>query len=92
MSGWHPKTSKLGGLPNYTYKPRKPIPLGTIFQNGVECISGLLVFQDIVQNHEMQSCKSYFNKDSSLPGNPPITTHATKVLHQVEGVQIAEGG
>jgi hypothetical protein len=22
---------KLGGLPNYTYEPRKPIPLGTMF-------------------------------------------------------------
>jgi hypothetical protein len=41
------KKSKLGGLPNYTYEPRKPIPLGMMFQNGVESISGLLVFQDI---------------------------------------------
>jgi hypothetical protein len=29
MSGWRPKTSKLGGLPNITFEPRKPIPLGT---------------------------------------------------------------
>ncbi len=31
MSGWRPKTSKLGGLPNYTFEPRKQIPLGTMF-------------------------------------------------------------
>jgi hypothetical protein len=92
MSGWRPKTSKLGGLPNFTFEPRKPIPLGTMFRNGVECISGLLVFQDVVQNPEMQSCKSYFNEESSLPGNPPITAHAAEVLRQVEGAQIAEGG
>ncbi len=28
ISGWRPKTTKLGGLPNYTYEPRKPVPLG----------------------------------------------------------------
>jgi hypothetical protein len=49
MSGWRPKTSKLGGLPNYTYEPQKPVPLGRMFGNGVECISGILVFQDVVQ-------------------------------------------
>jgi len=27
MSGWCPKTSKLGGLLNYTFEPRKPVPL-----------------------------------------------------------------
>ncbi len=52
MSGWRPKTSKLGGLPNYTYEPRKPVPLGTMFHNGVECISGILVFQDVVDGKE----------------------------------------
>jgi hypothetical protein len=31
MSGWRPKTTNLGGLPNYTYEPRKPVPLGTMF-------------------------------------------------------------
>ena len=28
MSAWRPKTSKYGGLPNYTFEPRKPVPLG----------------------------------------------------------------
>jgi hypothetical protein len=44
MSGWSPKTSKLGGLQNYTYEPRKPVLLGSMFRNGVECMSGILVF------------------------------------------------
>jgi hypothetical protein len=57
MSGWRPKTSKLGGLPNYTYEPRKPVPLGTMFRNGAECMSGILVFQDVVQLSEVQSRK-----------------------------------
>ena len=36
VSGWQPKTSKLGGLPNYTFESRNPVPLGTMFINGVE--------------------------------------------------------
>jgi hypothetical protein len=59
MSGWKPKTSKLGGLPNYTYEPRKPVDLGTMFRNGVECTSGLIVFQDVVMNPEFQYTKKY---------------------------------
>ncbi len=55
MSGWCPKTNKVGGLPNFTFEPRKPVPLGTMFCNGVECITGLLVIQDVVQNSEQQS-------------------------------------
>jgi hypothetical protein len=54
MSGWQPQTTKFGGLPNYTYEPQKPVHLGTMFCNGVECISGVLVVQDVVQNPEMQ--------------------------------------
>ena len=50
MSG--PKTSKLGGLPNISFEPRKRVPLGTMFKNGVECISGILSVQGIVQGPE----------------------------------------
>jgi hypothetical protein len=92
MSGWRPKTSKLGGLPNISFEPRKPVPLGTMFRNGADCMSGVLVFQDVVQAPESQSKKKYFNESSHLPGNPPITAHAAEVLRQVEGAQIPKGG
>jgi hypothetical protein len=46
MSGWRPKTSKFGGLPNIIFEPHKPMPVGTMFWNGAECFSGVLVFQD----------------------------------------------
>jgi hypothetical protein len=84
MSGWRPKTSKLGGLPNYTYEPQKPVPLGLMFCNGVECIFGILVFQDVVQEPELQSQKDFHGEKASLPGNPPITTHTAKVLAKVD--------
>ncbi len=92
MSGWRPKTSKLGGLPNYTFEPRKPVPLGTMFRNSVECLSGVIVFQDVVQLSEVQSKKKYFNNESSLPNNSCITAHAAEVLRQVEGAQLPPGG
>ena len=57
MLGWWLKMSKLGGLPNYRYKVHKPVPLGTMFWNGAECISGVLVYQDVVQLSEAQSWK-----------------------------------
>jgi hypothetical protein len=83
MSGWRPKTSKLGGLPNITFEPRKPTPLVTMFRNGAECFSGVLVFQDAVQAPEVQSRKPFFNEASHLPGYSPITAHAAEVLRQV---------
>ena len=91
MSGWRPKTSKLGGLPNYTFEPRKPVPLGTMFRNGVECRSGCIVFQDIVQNPEHQHTKKYQDEPSSLPDGSTIKAHTAEVLRQVEGANVAKG-
>jgi hypothetical protein len=42
ISGWWPKTSKYGGLPNYTLEPHKPVPLGTMFKNGLDAKNGIL--------------------------------------------------
>jgi len=85
MSGWKPKTSKLGGLPNYTFEPRKPIPLGTMFRNGAEAVTGMLIFQDIVQTQEFQSRKDYHQEPSHMPDGLEIPTHTAEVLRQVEG-------
>ena len=43
MIGWCPKTSCLGGLPIYTYEPRKPVSLGTMLRNGACGMMGALV-------------------------------------------------
>ena len=66
ISEWCPKTSKLGGIPNLSYEPHKPAPLGTMFENGVGCISGVLAFQDIVQGPEKQQQKITLVKIHSL--------------------------
>ena len=52
MSGLCPKTSKLGGLPNCTHKPRKPVPLGQRLKNTAECNAGMIVNDVFVQNPE----------------------------------------
>jgi hypothetical protein len=92
MSGWRPKTSKFGGLPNYTFEPRKPVPLGTMFRNGVDCFTGCIVYQDVVQNPETQSRKKYYREVSSLPGGPLLTAPVSEVLRQVEGAGVKQNG
>ena len=52
-----------------------------MFQNGVECVSGILVVQDVVQNPEQQVLKSYYPTQSTLPDGSDI-------LRLVEGASI----
>jgi len=91
MSGWQPKTSKLSGLPNYTFEPRKPVPLGTIIRNGIKCISGILIHQDVVQLPELQALKEFHDEPSHLPGCPEIPAHVAKVLRQIKGAGLPRG-
>jgi hypothetical protein len=63
-----------------------------MFWNGVECISGILVVQDVVQNPEMQALKDFFGDTSSLPDNSEITAHTAEVLRLVDSAKIPKGG
>jgi len=75
------KTSKLGGLPNYTYEPCKLVLLGKMFKIGAEYLSGIIVYQNVVQMAEVQSRKKYFNDKSSLPGDVLIIAIAYAWSH-----------
>ena len=100
MSGWRPKTSKHGGLPNITFEPRKPVPLGTMLRNCVECITGAMVYQDIVMHPEMQQRKEFYYQNvqtqvrepTSLPGSPPMPAHSAEVLRLCKGAGMDPGG
>ena len=92
MSGWRPHTSRLGGLPNCTYEPRKPVSLGTMFRNGAECKSGIMVFQDVVQNAEVQGRKEYSDMKSNLGDGANIASHTAEVLRQTKGAGVERGG
>jgi Transposase IS4 len=100
MSGWRPKTSKLGGLPNISYEPRKPVPLGTMLRNAAECVTGCLVYQDISQNPEKQQFKEFMYENvaleiregTSVPGMLEMPVHTAEVLRQCKGAGLEEGG
>ena len=59
ISGLKPKNTKTGGLPHITYEPRKPVDLGTLFRNIAEAFTGMLLFQDIHMQPELQFKKKY---------------------------------
>ena len=63
-----------------------------MFRNGAECMSGIIVFQDVVQLSEVQSRKKIFNERSSLPNGVFVPAHTAEVLRQVEGAGIPKGG
>ncbi len=65
MSGWRLQTSRLGDLESFTFEARTPVPLGTMFKNGAECISGAVVFQDIAMRPEKQKQKKYYFHDAT---------------------------
>jgi hypothetical protein len=92
MSALRPKTSATGGLPNVTYELRKPKPLGTMFKNGVEGTTGILVTQDVVEGSASQREKKYDGEESSLPMREPIMAHVAEMLHQCESWNVVEGG
>ncbi len=92
MSAWRPKTLATGGLPNVTYEPRKPKPLGTMYKNGVEATTSILVTQDVVQRSAAQRDKKYDGDVSSLPKQEPIMAHVAETLCQCESANLADGG
>jgi len=67
------------------------VPLGTMFWNGVECISGILIHQDIIQLPELQASKEFHDEPSHLLGCSEIPAHVTKVLRQIKGAGLPRG-
>jgi len=92
MIGWHPKTTKTGGLPNILFEPRKPIDLGSMLKNSAEAISGIMIVNDIVHVAEQQRWKKFVGKISSLPDFCEINQPVAEVMHQVELSRMSKGG
>lgn len=84
MAGWRPKTQKTGGLPNVTWEPRKPVPMGTQIRNGAEAFTGALVSLDIAQDVEIQRAKEHYGDESHLPSKVPINAASSEVLRQAK--------
>ena len=92
MSGWRPKTTPTGGLPNITFEPRKPVDLGTMIKNCCECITGMMVYHDMVAGAQQQGAKKYCDMPSHLPRGELIQKHVAEVLRQAEGANVKKGG
>jgi hypothetical protein len=80
MPGCCPKTSKYGGLPNYTYEQRKPVELGIMIRDATEFISGDMVFLGPVQGVEAQHGKDFHGEMSCLPNGSKVSTRIAEVL------------
>ena len=72
MSGQHPKTSKLGGLPNFTHEPRTLVTLGAMLKNAAECNTCTVFYYDVVQNPEQQLRKKCSKDKTNLPDESNI--------------------
>ncbi len=47
MSAWRPQTTPTGGLPNVSFIPRKPEPLGTEFKTVCCGVTGVMLFVEV---------------------------------------------
>lgn len=92
MSGWCPKTSKYGGLPNYTYEPRKPVPLGAMLRNCACPQTGVMLYQDIVIMPEEQRRKDYGGDTTVLPSQQVRPQPTAEVLRQAQFAGVKGGG
>ena len=88
MSGWRPKTMATGGLPNITFEPGKPVNLGTMINNGCECISGIMVYHNVVAGAVQQGKKKYCDMTLHLPCGELMQKHVAEVLGQAEGAHV----
>jgi len=75
-----------------TYEQRKPKLLGTMFKNGVEATTCIMVTQDILEGAASQQEKKYVEDISSLPKRKPIMANVSEMLHQCESANVADGG
>jgi hypothetical protein len=84
MSGWWPRSTKTVGLPKLSREPQKPVSLGTVFRNGDECTSGILMFQEIVQDVEVTKAKEHFGEKSLMPNGMEIPAYAMEAFPQIK--------
>jgi hypothetical protein len=80
------------GLPKLTWEPRKHVSLWTMFRNGVEGSTGILVYKSVVQHADVMKNRLYYGGRSSMPNSAEIGARTAEVLCQVEGANVVSGG
>ncbi len=86
--GGDQRQRQWGGLPYITFEPRKPVDLGTMIKNGCECITGMMVYHDMVAGARQKGEKKYYDMPSYLPCGELIQKHVVEVLRQAEGANV----
>lgn len=76
MSGFRPRKTKLGGLPNISFVIRKPCPLGTEFKDLDSTVTSVITYLEIQQG-KMPTRKALYPKDYG--------TTAARILRMMEG-------
>ena len=79
---WVPKMSKLGGLPNYSFEPRKPKGLGTMLRDAALAVVGTMMYTDPVMSPSVQDKKMFGDRPSQSPD--AIATSTTHAPHTAE--------
>lgn len=92
MISWVPNNTTTGGLPNITYEPRKPLPLGTMVKNSVCTVTGVQVFKNIVMSPEIMRERGYVGKPSQLPNKEAISAATAETLLQIKGSRVVKDG
>ena len=82
MIAWVPKTSKHGGLPNYTFEKRKPTPLGTMIKDMAEVLTGILLHTDPLMSPSVQDKKMFGGNKSLSPEH--MGTNTLHLAHAAE--------
>ena len=92
MIAWTPKSTPLGLLPNITFEPRKPSPLGTMIKNSVCTITGVQVFKNVVMSPELMRERGFVGDPTHLPNKEPVTAATAETLLQIKGSRVVDSG
>ena len=96
MIAWVPKTSKLGGLLNCTFEPRKPTPLGTMIKDTAESMTGICLCTDPLMPPSVQDRKPFAMNQSQSPECTGTTArhlgHVAETLRQAHCSGLQPGG
>ena len=94
MYGFRPKTSPYGDFPNITFEPWKPCNLGAMVRNGLDAITGMFAFRDLVEDITSQRLKKFMQTDNMMhtPGGGDLPGATAEVLWQVKGSGLVKGG
>lgn len=74
-----------------SFLSKKPVTLGTLIRNVAEAYTGVILFQDVHMQSELQFQKKYSNDISHMPDSDNISSATAEVFRQVEGANLKKG-